>query len=94
MKHYATVNEVKRDLPNILQRINDCKTMFDCGTIMLEDMQRWCVDECTHLNHDYGWWTTLKAYSETVKNQMQYLAEIEYLQGLLIKLPDYKNNII
>lgn len=94
MKHYATVNEVKRDLPNILQRINDCKTMFDCATIMLENMQAWGIDESIHPDHDYGWWTTLKAYAETVKNQMQYLAEIEYLQGLLVKLPDYKNNII
>lgn len=94
MKHYATINEVKQNLPKIIDRINDCKIMFDCATIMLENMQRWCVDECIHSGHDYGWWTSLGAYAETVKNQMNYLAEIEYLQGLLKKLPNYKDKNI
>lgn len=90
MKHYRTINEVKEDLPNIISRINDCKNMFDCSTMMLEGMQRLCVDECVHPEHNHGWWTTIGAYAETVKNQMYYLAEIEYLQGLINKLPKYK----
>lgn len=94
MKHYKTINEVKQNLPEIIDRINDCKTMFDCATIMLENMQRWCIDECVSPDHDYGWWTSLSAYAETVKNQMNYLAEIEYLQGLVDKLPQYKDKII
>lgn len=93
MRHYKTINEVKQNLPEIIDRINDCKIMFDSATMMLEDMQRWCVDESVG-NNNHGWWTTLKAYAETLKNQMQYLAEIEYLQGLVDKLPQYKNNII
>lgn len=93
MRHYKTINEVKQNLPEIIDRINDYKVMFDSATLMLEDMQRWCVDETIN-NKDYGWWTTLKAYAETVKNQMDYLAEIEYLQGLVNKLPMYQNKII
>lgn len=94
MKRYKTINEVKQDLPNIIERINDCKIMFDCSTIILEGMQRMCVDECTTPDGNHGWWTTIGAYAETVRNQMDYLAEIEYLQGLVNKLPRYKENII
>lgn len=94
MKHYKTVNEVKEHLPEILERINDLKIYFDIATMMLEDMQNWCVDECIHPEHDYGWWTTAKAYSETLLNQVSYLTEIEYLTGLLKRLPQYKNNVI
>lgn len=91
MKYYATINEVKQDLPNIIERINDLKNFFDIVTMQLEQIQRWCVDECVHPEHDYGYWTTLEAYAEMYKNQMDYLAEIEYLQRLLKKLPDYKD---
>lgn len=94
MKHYVTVNEVKRNLPNIIDRINDLKLFFDIATMELELMQDWCVDECVHPEHNYGWWTTLEAYAETFKNQMNYLVEIEYLQGLLKKLPEYKDKNI
>lgn len=94
MKSYATINEVKHNLPNIIERINDLKLFFDIATMELEQMQAWCVDECIYPDHDYGYWTTLKAYAETYKNQMNYLAEIEYLQGLLRKLPEYKDKNI
>lgn len=94
MKHYKNVNEVKQNLPEILDRIDTCKMYFDCATMMLEDMQRWCVEETIDPTKDYGWWTTLKAYAETLRNQMNYLAEIEYLTGLLKRLPQYKNNVI
>lgn len=93
MRHYRTINEVKQNLPEIIDRINDCKVMFDSATLMLKDMQRWCVDESVSAA-DHGWWTTLGAYAETVRNQMDYLAEIEYLQGLVEKLPKYQDRII
>lgn len=94
MKHYRTITEVKQNLPEIIDRISDCKTMFDSATIMLSDIQRWCVEETISPNINHGWWTTLGAYTETLRNQMEYLAEMEYLQGLLNKLPNYKNAII
>ena len=93
MRHYKTINEVKQNLPEITDRINDCKIMFDSATIILEDIQRWCVDKTIN-NTDHGWWTTLEAYAETIRNQMNYLAEIEYLQGLVDKLPRHKDKII
>lgn len=89
MRHYKTLNQVKQDLPQIIDRINTCKVMFDCSTMMLKDMERWCVTETTE-NIDHGWWTTLPAYAETVKNQMSYLAEIEYLQSLVDKIQQYR----
>ena len=94
MKHYKTVNEVKQNLPEILDRIDTCKIYFDCATMMLKDMERWCVEETTNESINYGWWTSLRAYSETVKNQIQYLSEIEYLTGLLDRLPQYKNQTV
>lgn len=94
MKHYKTITEVKQNLPEIIDTINSCKIKFDIATMFLKQMQEWCVDECVHPEKDYGWWTTLGAYAETLRNQMDYLAEIEYLQGLLDKLPKYKDKVI
>lgn len=94
MKRYATVNEVKKNLSEILDRINTCKIYFDCATLMLEQMQKWCVEETVDPTKDYGWWTTLEAYTETFRNQMDYLAEIEYLNSLLKRLPQYKDQVI
>lgn len=94
MKRYTTVNEVKQNLPEILDRINTCKIYFDCATIMLEGMQEQTLYGLTHPNFNGGWWTTIEAYAETFRNQMDYLAEIEYLSGLLKRLPNYKANII
>lgn len=94
MKHYKTVKEVKQNLPEILERIDTCKLLFDCATMILKDMERWCVEETIDPTVNHGWWTTVKAYSETVKNQVQYLSEIEYLTSLLNRLPQYRNNII
>lgn len=93
MKHYKTINEVKQNLPEIIDRINACKIYFDCSTMMLKMMQDLCVEETTK-DVDYGWWTTMEAYAETLRNQMDYLAEIEYLQGLVKRLPRYKDTII
>lgn len=91
MKQYKTVNEVKEHLPEILDRINACKLFFDCGTIMLEEMQNMCVRELTDPNYDGGWWTTTKAYAETLRNQTEWFAEIEYLTRLIKRLPQYKD---
>lgn len=49
-------------------------------------MQRWTVEELTHPELNHGWWTTPQAYAETLRNQSEYLAEIEYLQGIVNNL--------
>ena len=94
MKHYKTVNEVKKNLPEILDRINTCKTYFDCATIMLEGMQHMCVEELVRPEYSGGWWTSIQAYAETFRNQMQYMSEIEYLTGLVNRLPKYQDRVI
>ena len=93
MKAYATINEVKRNLPEILQRIEDLKIFDDCALSMLRTIEEWCVDETIFPDHDHGWWTYEENYKETFKNHMQYQAEIKYLQGLIAKLPSYKDQI-
>lgn len=94
MKRYKTISEVKQNVPEIVDRINTCKMLFDCAKMMLEGMQRACVFELTHPEYDGGWWTTIESYTETFRNQMDYLAEIEYLDGLLKRLPNYKEQNI
>lgn len=94
MKHYKTISEVKQNLPEILDRINTCKRQFDSCTILLAKIQRWCVEESVDPTKDYGWWTTLSAYAKFVKIQMQYFAELEYLNDLLERLPQYKNQVV
>lgn len=89
MKVYTTINQVKQDLPNIIGRINQLKLYFDTATMMLEDMQRLALDP-----DDPSWWGTLDAYSETLKNQIAYYAEMDYLQGLVSKLPRHADKYI
>lgn len=90
MKHYATVKDVKQDLPNILARINNLKIFVGVATMELEQIQNWCVDECVCPAHNYGWWTTPDAYREATRCHTDYLAELKYLQDILNWLPNHK----
>jgi hypothetical protein len=79
MLRIKTISELKERLPEVVDRINTLKIYFDTATMMLKDIQQWTADGVD----DY--WGSLKAYAETLKNQMDYYAEIEYLQGLINK---------
>ena len=79
MLKIKTVSELRKNIPEVVERINDLKIFFDTATMMLEDMQR------RYSEGETGYWASLSAYAETLKNQMSYYAEIEYLQGLLNK---------
>lgn len=91
MKRYKTITEVKKNLPEILDRIDFCKRQFDSCTRLLEKIQDWCVEETFDSTKNHGWFATLSAYSHFVKAQMEFYAEIEYLKRLLKLLPEYKN---
>ena len=90
MQRYKTLTEVKKNLPEILDRIDFCKRQFNSCTRILEKIQNWCVEETVDPTKNYGWWTTLSAYSHFVKQQMEFYAEMEYLQDLVNRLPKYK----
>lgn len=77
MLKIKTISELKQRLPEVIERINNLKLYFNIATMLLKDMQQRCVDM------DDEYW--LKAYAETLKNQMDYYAEMEYLQGLINK---------
>lgn len=79
MLKIKTISELKQRLPEVIERINDLKLYFNIATMLLEDMQRQSMQETQ------SYWSSLKAYSETLKNQMDYYAEMEYLQGLVNK---------
>lgn len=79
MLRIKTISELKERLPEVVDRINTLKIYFDTATMMLQDIQKWTIDG------KGGYWGSLKAYVETLKNQMDYYAEIEYLQGLVNK---------
>lgn len=91
MKPYTTINQVKQNLPEIIDRISTCKKRFDSCTILLEKIQNWCVEEAVDSTKDYGWWTTLNAYAKYLKIQMEAYAEMEYLKGLVGKIQQYPN---
>lgn len=94
MKYYTTINEVKKNLPEIIDRIDFCKRQFNACTRILEKIQNWCVEETIDSTKDYGWWTNLTTYAHYVKIQMEFYAEAEYLQGLVNRLQDYKHYVI
>ena len=79
MLKIKTISELKEKLPEVVDRINILKIYFDTATMMLEDIQRWCIEDAP------GYWGSMEAYAETFRNQMAYYAEIEYLQGLINK---------
>lgn len=79
MLKIKTISELKERLPEVVDRINTLKIYFNIATMMLEDIQRWCIKDTP------GYWGSMKAYAETFRNQMEYYAEIEYLQGLINK---------
>lgn len=91
MKTYKTLNQVKQNLPEIIEEITACKNRFNSCTILLEKIQRMCVEEATNESVDYGWWTTPSAYSKFLKAQLNAYAQAEYLQGLVDKLKEYPN---
>lgn len=63
-----------------MDRIKDLKIYFDIATMILEDIQE------RYIGGDDSYFGSMKAYAETLKNQMTYYAEIEYLQGLVEKI--------
>ena len=79
MLRIKTISELKERLPEVVDRINTLKIYFDTATMMLQDIQGWTIDG------KGGYLGSLKAYAETLKNQMDYYAEMEYLQGLINK---------
>ena len=79
MLKIKTISELKQRLPEVIDRINTLKLFFNIATMLLEDMQR------QSMQGTKSYWSSLKAYSETLKNQMDYYAEMEYLQGLVNK---------
>lgn len=79
MLKIKTISELKQRLPEVIERINNLKLYFNIATMLLEDMQR------QSMQGTQSYWSSLKAYSETLKNQMDYYAEMEYLQSLVNK---------
>lgn len=79
MLKIKTISELKQRLPEVIERINNLKLYFNIATMLLEDMQR------QSMQGTQSYWSSLKAYAETLKNQMDYYAEMEYLQGLINK---------
>ena len=83
MKRYKTFKEAKEHLPEIVDRIDDCKAKFNSCSKILEKIQHWCVEEAIDPNKNYGWWTTPSAYAKYVRAQIGYFCEIDYLQKIV-----------
>jgi len=94
MLRIRTVTELKQRLPEVLDRIDHCKLMYNVYTKLLQRMREYCIKECVDETIDFGWFTTKGAYMEVLRNRFDKDAEAKHLQGLVDKLPAYKNQII
>lgn len=85
MRRYKTTSEAKQNLPEILERINTCKELYHCCNIMLEDIEKCCMeeDDDPEQKTDYGMWTSMNTYSMILRNQARYMEEIAYLHLIL-----------
>lgn len=89
MQVYKTVGELKRNLPQVLERIKHCHLLADAEMCIMQIGMEMFIKELTS-DDDYGWFSTHSAIEESYKNMILYRQEAEYLQGLVDKLKNYK----
>lgn len=85
MQRYNTLNQVKQNLPEIMERIRFLKLTYEVNEMMLRWMEE-CRLEDFWDNTNHGWWSSLKPYAALVKEQMKNYAEIDYLQDIVNKI--------
>lgn len=91
MQIYKSVGELKRNLPQVLERIKHCRLLSNTESYIMQLGMDMFIKELTS-DEDYGWFATHRALEESYKNMILYRQEAEYLQGLVDKLKEYKNH--
>ena len=93
MQIYKSVGELKRNLPQVLERIKHCRLLSDAEWFIMQSGIDMFVKQLT-TGTDYGYIASHKSVSESYKNALLYQQEAEYLQGLVDKLKNYKEHNI
>lgn len=86
---YWNIIQIKQNLPEVLQRIADCKKMADAQLFLYQCLVQQCVFETTHPDIDNGIWTTAEFMAEVWNNYKRNLEEAKFLQE---RVDSLKNN--
>lgn len=82
MKYYNLI-QVKENLSDVIDRIEDCKKMADAELFLYRCLVQQCIFETIHPDADYGIWTTKEFMAETWNNYKSHVEEAEYLQSMV-----------
>ena len=85
MKTYNLI-QIKENLPNVIERIADCKKIANAQLFLYQCLVQQCIYETTHPDIDNGIWTSGELMTEVWNNYKHNLAEAEYLQKLVDQL--------
>lgn len=88
-RKYKTVGEFKRSLPEVLERINSLKEIILSTQETIEKIVLCTVKEMVS-DVDYGSFTTEENYIFYCTALEMLQEELDYLQGKIKALPDYK----
>ena len=86
---YWNIIQIKQNLPEVLQRIADCKKIADAQLFLYQCLVQQCVFETTHPDVDNGIWTTAEFMTEVWNNYKRNLEEAKFLQA---RVDSLKNN--
>lgn len=85
MKTYNLI-QVKENLPEILDRIAECKKLARSHLFVYHMCVQDCIYETTHEWFDGGEFTTYEFMTDLWNKYLNFLAEAEYLQKLVDQL--------
>lgn len=86
---YWNIIQIKQNLPEVLQRIADCKKIADAQLYLYRCLVQQCIFETTHPDVDNGIWTTEEFMKEVWNNYKRNLEEAKFLQE---RVDSLKNN--
>ena len=82
MREYKSLAEAKKHLPEILDRLKLCRRLYRSCGLLLQDIEKCCLEEMEDRSVNYGAWSSMETYEMIARNQMRYLSEILYLDAL------------
>lgn len=86
---YWNIIQIKQNLPEVLQRITDCKKIADAQLSLYRCLVQQCIYETTHPDVDNGIWTTEEFMTEVWNGYKRNLEEAKFLQE---RVDSLKNN--
>lgn len=85
MKTYNLI-QVKENLPEILDRIAECKKLAKSHLFVYQMLVQDCIYETTHPWYDGGEMTSYEFMTDVWNKYLNFIAEAEYLQKMVAQL--------